>query len=124
MGLTGAFVVKDDNEDYMMAKGNLPAPQYEIPLVLQDRIVKGNGKLSYDAKFDDMFLGDAMVVNGKIWPYLNVEQRKYRFRALNGSNSRAYTLQLPDNRPFLPDRNGRRFFTAPNNTDRTDPDTW
>ncbi|MCP4342512.1 MAG: multicopper oxidase domain-containing protein [Desulfobulbaceae bacterium] len=93
-------MVRDDNEEFMVANGNLPAPEYEIPLVLQDRIVKGNGKLSYDIKFDDMFLGDVMVVNGKIWPFLNVEQRKYRFRVLNGSNSRAYTLQLPDNRPF------------------------
>lgn len=100
MGLAGAFVVRDKNEDDMIAYGNLPAPEHEIPLVLQDRIVKENGKLSYDKKFDDMFLGDVMVVNGKIWPYLNVEQRKYRFRVLNGSNSRAYTLQLPDNRPF------------------------
>ncbi len=41
-----------------------------------------------------------MMVNGKIWPYLDVKRRKYRFRLLNGSNSRAYTLQLPDNRPF------------------------
>jgi spore coat protein A len=100
MGLAGAFLIKDENEDVMMANGNLPVPERDIPLVLQDRIVKGNGKLSYDRKFDDMFLGDVLMVNGKIWPYLNVQQRKYRFRVLNGSNSRAYTLELPDYRPF------------------------
>jgi spore coat protein A len=101
MGLAGFFLVRDDNETFMIEESHLPAPeQHEIPLVLQDRIIKANGKLSYDAIFDDMFLGDVLLVNGKVWPYLDVERRKYRFRVLNGSNSRAYTLQLPGNEPF------------------------
>lgn len=100
MGLAGFFLVRDQNEINMMNSGHLPSGEYEIPLVLQDRVFKENGEFSYDAKFDDMFLGDVLLVNGKVWPYLNVERRKYRFRVLNGSNSRAYTLQLPDNRPF------------------------
>jgi FtsP/CotA-like multicopper oxidase with cupredoxin domain len=33
-----------------------------------------------------------MVVNGRAWPYLNVEQRRYRFRFLNGCNSRFLIL--------------------------------
>src|SRR5574342_534386 len=41
-----------------------------------------------------MFTGDTIVVNGKVWPYLNVEPRRYRLRLLNGSNTRSYTLQL------------------------------
>src|SRR5205807_3774170 len=32
--------------------------------------------------------------NGMVWPYLEVEPRKYRFRLLNGSNSRFYHLTL------------------------------
>ena len=36
--------------------------------------------------------GDAVLVNGKIFPYLEVEPRKYRFRVLNGSNGRAIHL--------------------------------
>lgn len=100
MGLAGLFVVRDDNELGLLASNNLPQPGYEIPLVLQDRVFKSNGRLSYDARFDDMFLGDVLVVNGKVWPYLNVERRKYRFRVLNGSNTRVYTLQLPGNVPF------------------------
>ena len=40
------------------------------------------------------FFGDTILVNGKIWPYLNVEPRKYRFRILNGSNARFYTLSF------------------------------
>jgi spore coat protein A len=41
-----------------------------------------------------MFMGDTIVVNGKVWPYLNVEPRRYRLRMLNGSNARSYTLQF------------------------------
>ena len=38
------------------------------------------------------FFGDHNLVNGKVSPYLNVKQGKYRFRLLNGANSRTYTL--------------------------------
>jgi spore coat protein A, manganese oxidase len=37
-----------------------------------------------------------MVVNGKTWPYREVEPRRYRFRALNGCNARFLELRLAD----------------------------
>ena len=40
------------------------------------------------------FFGNTMVVNGKTWPYLNVEQRRYRFRLLNGTQSRFLILKM------------------------------
>jgi len=40
------------------------------------------------------FFGNTMVVNGKTWPKLTVERRKYRFRFLNGSNSRFLILRF------------------------------
>jgi spore coat protein A len=46
------------------------------------------------------FFGTAIMVNGRTWPYLNVEQRRYRFRLLNGCNSRFLILTL--DRPGLP----------------------
>jgi FtsP/CotA-like multicopper oxidase with cupredoxin domain len=46
------------------------------------------------------FFGNAMVVNGKAWPYLNVEQRRYRFRFLNGCNSRFLILKMSNGLPF------------------------
>jgi spore coat protein A, manganese oxidase len=46
------------------------------------------------------FFGDILLVNGKIWPYLNVEPRKYRFRLLNGSNARFYNLKFNNNLEF------------------------
>ena len=47
------------------------------------------------------FFGDFIVVNGMLWPYLDVEPRPYRFRLLNGSDSRFYILKLDDGSDFL-----------------------
>ena len=41
-----------------------------------------------------MWFGDKVMVNGAVWPFLDVKQGKYRFRMLGGSNSRVYTLSL------------------------------
>ena len=40
------------------------------------------------------FFGDVITVNGKSWPYLEVEPRRYRLRLLNASNARMYGLYL------------------------------
>ncbi len=40
------------------------------------------------------FFGDHMVVNGLIWPKASVEQRQYRVRFLNGTDSRFMRLKL------------------------------
>jgi len=94
MGLAGGFLVRDAQERAWIASGQLPDPRYEAPLVLQDRRISDTGRLAYPRRHDDTFFGDVMLVNGKAWPHLEVEPRKYRFRLLNGSNSRNYTLQL------------------------------
>jgi spore coat protein A, manganese oxidase len=46
------------------------------------------------------YAGDVMIVNGVAWPQLDVEPRTYRFRLLNGSDSRFYTLKLPKGLEF------------------------
>jgi len=94
MGLAGGFLVRDAQERAWIAGGQLPDPRYEAPLVLQDRRVSDTGRLAYPRYHDDTFFGDVMLVNGRAWPHLDVEPRKYRFRLLNGSNTRNYTLQL------------------------------
>jgi len=57
------------------------------------------------------FFGDVILVNGKAWPTTNVGQGKYRFRFLNGSDSRFYVLQFNDNPTgnALPRRGDWRF---------------
>ena len=97
MGLAGFYLIRDAAE----AALNLPSGEYEIPLAIQDRTFSADGRLRYPALWREMFFGDKAVVNGKVWPYLNVKQGKYRFRMLNGSNSRAYTLKLSNGAPLV-----------------------
>ena len=40
------------------------------------------------------FFGDHMVVNGVIWPKMDVEPRNYRLRLLNGCDSRFLAIQF------------------------------
>jgi spore coat protein A len=93
MGLAGVYILRDDIEDSL----NLPSGIYEIPLIIQDRNIAPDGSLVYpDPAVPPIaeFLGESVLVNGKIWPFLTVEPRKYRFRILNASNSRFYRLSL------------------------------
>ncbi|MFC6719069.1 multicopper oxidase family protein [Natrialbaceae archaeon GCM10025810] len=104
-GLAGFYLLRDDRERDL----ELPDGEYEIPLVFQDRSVNEDGSLFYPSAVseerdgDDSypetsivpeFYGDVSVVNGKAWPRLSVEPRTYRFRLLNGANSRYYNLEL------------------------------
>jgi spore coat protein A len=103
-GLAGLYLIRDDHEDSL----SLPSGQYEIPLLIQDRFFNSDGSLLYpvqtpgdpDTRVPPIwipeFFGDTVLVNGKIWPFLEVEPRKYRFRILNGSNARVYHLTLQE----------------------------
>jgi bilirubin oxidase len=59
------------------------------------------------------FFGNAMVVNGRTWPRLEVQQRRYRFRLLNGCNSRFLILRLENGLPFWQIGNEGGFLPAP-----------
>jgi spore coat protein A len=96
MGLAGFYLLRDAFE----ASLGLPSGEFEIPLAIQDRAFNPDGSLQYPALWQDLFFGDTVLVNGKVWPFLNVKQGKYRFRVLNGSTSRTYTLTLSTGAPF------------------------
>ncbi len=98
-GLSGFYLLRDEQEQ----KLNLPSGQYEIPLVLQDRSLDERGQLVYSPTdetgeklppgvWGPEFFGDLPVINGAIYPYLEVEPRRYRLRVLNGANSRFFDL--------------------------------
>jgi spore coat protein A, manganese oxidase len=96
-GLFGLHVIRDRTEEAL----HLPSGRYEVPLTLFDRDLKPDGQLSYPVSADperpwvpEVF-GQAHLVNGKLFPYLDVEPRKYRFRVLNAANGRFYRLSLP-----------------------------
>jgi len=101
-GLFGNFFIRDSFEDGL----NLPRGKYEILLSLCDRSFDSQGQLSYPVSPDpqspwvpDAF-GDAILVNGKLFPYLEVEPRKYRFRLLNAANGRFFHLALSNKQEF------------------------
>jgi FtsP/CotA-like multicopper oxidase with cupredoxin domain len=96
MGLAGFYLLFDPAE----ASLNLPSGEFEIGLAIQDRAFHNDGSLEYPAMWMDHFYGDVVLVNGKVWPYLNVKQGKYRFRMLEGSNTRSYVLTLSNGAPF------------------------
>jgi len=89
-GMAGFYLLRDDFEDAL----GLPSGPYEIAMVIQDRQFNPDGSLFYPAAIQNRFTGDKVLVNGKVWPYLNVDRGKYRFRMLNGSQGREYTLRL------------------------------
>jgi spore coat protein A len=96
LGLAGLYVIRDREEEALP----LPKGKYEIPLIIQDRSFNPDGSLQYPAQWTPMFLGNKVVVNGKVWPKLLVDRGKYRFRVLNGSNHRIFTLTLSDHHTF------------------------
>ena len=126
-GMAGFWILRDEVEDGLNLPG--PSPQvgdaagtkyYEIPIAIQDRTFNDDGSLFYpDSRtfFDGYegpylpdtivppiwnpeFFGDSIVVNGKTWPYLEVEPRLYRLRLLNGCNSRYLFLKFDKDLKF------------------------
>jgi spore coat protein A len=96
-GLAGFYLIRHSEEEDL----NLPSGPYEIPLMIQDRSFAADGTLLYPPApngthpaWMQEFFGNVICVNGKAAPYLEVEPRKYRFRIVNGSNSRFYHLAL------------------------------
>ena len=91
-------------------------PYREIPIAIQDRAFNEDASLFYpdsrvffdeivrdyipDGEFSPIwnpeFFGNMIMVNGNTWPFLQVEQRRYRFRFLNGCQSRFLILDFND----------------------------
>ena len=108
------------------ALGDAPGTRYfEIPLAIQDRSFNDDGSLFFPdtrAFFDGFsgpyigddeasdippiwnpeFFGNTIIVNGNTWPTLDVQPRRYRFRFLNGCNSRFLILRTTTDDPTAP----------------------
>jgi len=97
-GLAGLWIVRDEWEREL---GLPEGPPFEAPLLIQDR--------NFDLDEQGRLIGQLVhktdpevmesfppftVVNGKVWPLLEVRPATYRFRVLNGSNARTYRLVL------------------------------
>lgn len=100
-GLAGAYLIYDASDTGDANNANaLPYGPSEIPLVIQDRQFNADGTFLYPtstipgATWVGEYFGDVMLVNGKVWPYLNVAPRLHRLRVLNGCNSRILDLRI------------------------------
>ena len=108
MGLAGYYLITDPEFE---APLNLPSAPYDMGICIQDRMFNTGGSFLYPGNginpdihpfWIPEFFGDVMLANGKVWPYLNVEPRKYRFRFLNGCNARFLELRLFDRVNYVP----------------------
>jgi spore coat protein A len=119
-GLFGTYLLRDDFEDSL----KLPSGKYEIPVVVYDRIYDLEGQLNYPVSgtpkspWTPEVFGDALMVNGKLFPYLEVEPRPYRFRTLNGANARFFHLSLSNGQSFHQIGTDQGLLPAPVETKR------
>jgi len=119
-GLAGYYLLKDappatiittpnaSNFDQYLTQ-HFPYGISEIPIAIQDRSFYANGELWFPTVginptihpyWMPEFFGNTIMVNGKVWPNLDVTQGWYRFRVLDGSNARFYTLSFSNKMPF------------------------
>jgi FtsP/CotA-like multicopper oxidase with cupredoxin domain len=98
-GMAGFFIVEDGRDSAL----GLPAGQFDVPLVIQDRRTSADRSLPYAPGPMDVMagvLGDSVLVNGRPEAVLAVAATVYRLRLLNGSNARVYRLAFADGRPL------------------------
>lgn len=100
-GLAAAYLIRDEYDTGGADNANgLPYGAQEVPLVIQDRQFSTDGTFFYPTSdiagvtWIGEYFGDVMLVNGKVWPFLNVQPRLYRFRILNGCNARIMSLDI------------------------------
>lgn len=112
-GLAGFYLIRD-NRDTGLANNpiTLPTGDQEVEMMVQDRQFDAKGQLYFPDSdnpanlngppanpnkhpyFIPEFFGDVITVNGKSWPVMDVQPRRYRIRWLNASNARMYVLQM------------------------------
>ena len=101
-GMAGLYILRDPIEDALQ----LPSGDFEVPLVLMDRLFRTDGQIYYPvgqlkgSPWVPEYMGNATLVNGKLLPFLEVQPRAYRFRVLNASNARFYLLTLDNGASF------------------------
>jgi FtsP/CotA-like multicopper oxidase with cupredoxin domain len=94
MGLAGLYIIDDPADP-----ATLPSGQFDVPLAIADRLFDANNQIPYT--FDPVgTIGNKILVNGVYQPYLDVGDRRYRFRILDASNARQYDLVLSNGDAF------------------------
>ncbi|XP_010926058.1 multicopper oxidase LPR2 isoform X2 [Elaeis guineensis] len=85
-------------------------PQFDLPLVVFDRSFLSDGSIYMNStgnnpdihpQWQPEYFGDAIIVNGKAWPFLAVRRRRYRFRIINASNARFFRFFFTNGLRFV-----------------------
>lgn len=97
MGLAGMYRIRDAVEQSLP----IPSGRYDVPLIVSDAMFDSNGQLVWNDIEEKGVFGDVICVNGRPWPVMQVERRKYRFRILNASVTRSYQWQLDSGDPLV-----------------------
>jgi spore coat protein A, manganese oxidase len=105
-----AYYIRDPNAPLDQPSSPLPTGQYEVPLVLLDRAFFTDGELNFprvstnpaNAYWQAGDGANTILVNGAVWPNMNVERRQYRFHFLAAGNGRTWTPQLDNNGVAVP----------------------
>ncbi len=97
MGLAGMYRMHDALEQSLP----IPKGRYDVPLIISDTMLDNKGQLLFNDNDHSGAFGDMILVNGRAWPVMNVERRKYRFRILNASVTRSYRWQLDSGQPLV-----------------------
>ena len=99
-GMAGFYLLQDPTDN---VEKLLPTGKYDVPLAIQDRDFYSDGSLDFPVANNltgdhpywiPEFFGNTIMVNGLVWPNMNVDQGEYRFRMLDGSNARFYNLSF------------------------------
>ncbi len=114
-GMFGFYLLGDAQQDEL----HLPSGSHDIPIVLCDRLLDREAQFFYPTSGDphapwvpEVF-GNAILVNGKLSPYLQVEPRRYRFRILNAANGRFFNLSLSNQSALIQIGSDQGLLSAP-----------
>ncbi|KAL3654469.1 Leucine permease transcriptional regulator [Castilleja foliolosa] len=107
-GLVGAYVIRHPKIELPLG---LPYDdKFDHTLVVFDRAFRTDGSIYMNKtgnnpeihpQWQPEYFGDAIIVNGKAWPYMNVTRRKYRFRIINAANARFFNFSFKYNLKFI-----------------------
>jgi FtsP/CotA-like multicopper oxidase with cupredoxin domain len=114
---TGTYLLDNVQGVTKSPNSPLPAGEFEVPLIVQDRTFRTDGTVFYPTAqtvppgtiganpdvnpyWVLMFDGTTNVVNGTVWPNMDVKRHLYRLRILNSANQRFYTLSFSNGMSF------------------------
>lgn len=98
LGMAGMVILRDQQE----AALNLPRSYGvdDIPVIVQDKRFDADGQFADTVSGFVGAIGDTLLVNGAVGPYLDVETDAVRLRLLNASAARVYDFGFDDRRSF------------------------